>query len=337
MVLPTTHPSALALLVLALLCFSSWPQLYKRSEAHWRFEFFALDFAVGALVFGLVAAYTLGTFGPEMPFTDRVLVAGPITVFWVIGTGALFALANTLLLSSITLLGLSVAFLVFLGLTAALTALGHYRTAQNTLLLYSGASVLILGAVLASLVPAPVHGPANPLESRLSRNRRPKGVALAAFGGLLFGFIQWLLKLTSDPDFGLGPYATVLLLSIGMVLATPLLNVFFLNIKIVGNPVPLSGYWRGRGRQHATGIIAGVVFAIGAISVMLALSLTGVDALRQVTIYLLPFLSVIVCVVAGFRYWREFAARPPLAKRLAAASLICFQLGILIAGHGLAP
>jgi glucose uptake protein len=336
LVLPTTHASAVALLILALLCFTTWPQIYKRSEAAWRFEFFALDFGVGALVFGLVVAYTLGTLGPEMPFTDRLLVAGVITAFWTIGTGALFALANTLLLASITLLGLSVSFLIFLGLTAALTALGHYRTAQNTLLLYSGASILILSAALSSLIPAPIPGTAIPRESRVLRNRRLKGIAFSAFGGLLFGFIQWLLKLTSDPDFGPGPYATVLLLSIGIVLTTPILNFFFLNIKIVRNPAPLSGYWRGR-RQHVPGAIAGVVFSVGALAEMLALSLTGIDAVREITIYIIPFLSAIVCAVIGFRYWKEFAARPLRAKYLVGASLICFLLGISIAGSGLAP
>lgn len=336
MVLPTTHTSAVALLILALLCFTAWPRIYKRSEAVWRFEFFALDFGVGALVFGLVVAYTLGTLGPEMPFTDRLLVAGVITAFWTIGTGALFALANTLLLASITLLGLSVSFLIFFGLTAALTALGHYRTAQNTLLLYSGASILILSAAFSSLIPSPISGPAIPREQRVVRHRRLKGIALSVFGGLLFGFIQWLLKLTSDPDFGPGPYATVLLLSIGIVLATPILNFFFLNIKIVGNPAPLSGYWRGR-RRHAPGIIAGVVFSLGALAEMLALSPTGIDAVREATIYIIPFLSVVVCAVIGFRYWKEFAARLPRAKYLLGASLICFLLGISIAGAGLAP
>jgi hypothetical protein len=295
-----------------------------------------LDFGVGALVFGLVVAYTLGTFGPEMPFTDRLLVAGVITSFWTIGTGALFALANTLLLASITLLGLSVSFLIFLGLTAALTALGHYRTAQDTLLLYSGASILILSAALSSLIPAPIPGPSIPREPRALGHRRLKGIALSAFGGLLFGFIQWLLKLTSDPDFGPGPYATVLLLSIGLVLATPVLNFFFLNIKIVANPAPFSGYWRRR-RQHAPGIVAGVVFAIGALAVMLALSPTGIQAVGQATVCIIPFLSVVVCAVIGFRYWKEFAARPPRGKHLLGASIICFLLGISIAGAGLAP
>jgi hypothetical protein len=46
---------------------------------------------------------------------------------------------------------------------------------------------------------------------------------------------------------------------------------------------------------------------------------------------------VVVCAVIGFRYWKEFAARLPRAKYLLGASLICFLLGISIAGAGLAP
>jgi glucose uptake protein len=336
LVLPTSHASAVALLILALVCFTIWPQLYKRSETLWRFEFFALDFGAGALIFGVIVAYTLGTLGPEMPFTDRLLVAGVITSFWTVGTGALFALANTMLLASISLLGLSVSFLTFFGLSAALAALGHHRTADNILLLYSGTAILIVSAALAILIPAPMPSAANPRDLRVLRNRRIKGTALCTFGGLLFGFIQWLLKLISDPDFGPGPYATVLLLSIGIILATPALNFFFLNIKIVDNPAPFSAYWRGRRRQHIAGLTAGGIFAAGALAVMLAVSFTGSDAPREATVYILPFLSVIACAAIGSRYWNEFAARPSRTNRLFGASLICFLLGTSIAAAGLA-
>ena len=48
--------------------------------------------------------------------------------------------------------------------------------------------------------------------------------------------------LTADPEFGPGPYATILMLCLGLVVATPCLNFFFMHIKITGEPIGFRSY-----------------------------------------------------------------------------------------------
>ena len=101
MVLPTTWLSALFFLVLSFICLGSWANTFKASGSRWRFELFSIDFAVGALIFSLLAAYTLGTLGADLGFSDRMLVAGRTNQALGIAAGALFALGNMLLLAAV--------------------------------------------------------------------------------------------------------------------------------------------------------------------------------------------------------------------------------------------
>jgi glucose uptake protein len=101
LVLPTTWLSALFFLVLSFICLGSWANTFKASGSRWRFELFSIDFAVGALIFSLLAAYTLGTLGADLGFSDRMLVAGRTNQALGIAAGALFALGNMLLLAAV--------------------------------------------------------------------------------------------------------------------------------------------------------------------------------------------------------------------------------------------
>jgi glucose uptake protein len=333
-VLPTSLAAALALLLVALTCFSIWPSLYKTSETHWRFEFFAFDFALGAFLFSTIIAYTLGTLGREMSFTDRILVAGVITVFWMIGTGMLLGFAIILLLASTTLLGLMVAFPLAFGIGAALSGLGHYRTVDHEGLLWGGAVILLAGAVCAAFTPQkpPV------IDKRATKpllSRKTKGVIVGTMSGVTFGLIQWLLKLTSDPDFGPGPYATVLALSIGMLLVTPFLNFFLMNIKLTGEPIKLALYLQGGTLPHRKGFVSGLIFILGVLALLLALSPLPNGGMRQAWIFIVPFCSILVAFVLGIKRWREMEGRPSTAKLLSGLSVGCFVCGICIVAFSL--
>lgn len=275
--------------------------------------------------------------GREMTFTDRILVAGAITVFWTMGTGMLLAFANLLLLATSTLLGMSVAFPMIFGIAAALSGLGHFHTANNTGLLWCGAAILLSGSALASLIPLPPPPPVDRRTAKVLVSQRTKGLILGVLSAFTYGFIQWLLKLTSDPDFGPGPYATILMLSVGLFVATPFLNFFFMNIKLTGDPIRFSSYLRSKIPAHLPGAIAGVVFALGTLSVLLALSVSDEEAVRPAFILVIPFCSVLVCAWLGVRGWREFAGRPQSAPIRLILSLSCFVVGICITAASLRP
>ena len=51
-----------------MICLGSWINTFKATGNRWRFELFSIDFAVGALLISLLAAYTLGTLGADLEF-----------------------------------------------------------------------------------------------------------------------------------------------------------------------------------------------------------------------------------------------------------------------------
>jgi hypothetical protein len=336
-VVPTTYTSSLLLLLLSLICFSIWPNLYKSCKGRWRFELFSLDFALGGTLFGLLAAFTLGILGPEMSFSDRLVIAGTGAEIWVVGTGFVLAFANLLLLAGITLLGVSVAVPVTFGMAAALTVLSHYLSSPMRPLM-AIAICLLLASVVAGLRIERTRLTAAKRPGSLfnEQTQRTKGRILAILGGCALGFVHWLLKRTSNPDFGPGPYATVLLLFIGVLISTPLFNFFFMNIKVTGEPIALRNYLIGGMRPHLRGVASGVIFAAGALAVSLALGAQGDLAPQQALILIIPFLSGAACVWLGLRIWKEFSQAPREGRKALLTSISCFVIGLVLAGSALA-
>ncbi len=328
MVIPATYSASLFLLLLAFLCFAAWPNLYKQSQGRWRYELFSLDFALGALLFGLLTAYTLGTLGAEMSFTDRMLISGRAAFVWIVGAGAIFALGNMLLLASMSLVGVAAAFCMTFATTMIAAALLHFRAfAAATLGL--GIFAMLLAIVAAALG---VWG----LRSSNRRANGIKAVVFAILSGIALGGVQFILKLTSDPDFGPGPYATVLMMSLGLVIATPLIDIFFMKIKIVGNPISFRNYKNGALQLHTRGLLSGALWAAGALAVLLALSVTGEQAPGTPLIFLFPAVSVILCMFFGLFRWKEFVAGMRRTRNYVFAGACCFVLGTVLLAFGLA-
>src|ERR1700724_3199667 len=74
MILPATYNSALLLIILSMICWGSWANLFKLS-GKWRFELFYYDYSLGLLLAAIVAAYTFGSMGADLSFSDNLLIA----------------------------------------------------------------------------------------------------------------------------------------------------------------------------------------------------------------------------------------------------------------------
>jgi hypothetical protein len=148
--------------------------------------------------------------------------------------------------------------------------------------------------------------------------------------------LHWLLKRTSNPVFGPAPYGSVLFLFVGALISTPLLNFFFMNINVTGESITLRSYIAGGIRPHIKGAWSGLVFAIGALAVSLAVAAQDEAAPQQALILILPFLSCAVCVWLGVKVWGEFSKAPRKAWTALWTSLSCFVVGLVLAGTALA-
>lgn len=272
MLLPSTSQSALLLLLLAFVCLGSWANFFKASR--WRYEFFYLDFALGAILFAVVAAYTLGTMGTEMSFQDRMVVAGLRSESFALAAGVVFGLGNLLLLAGVALGGMAIAFPFALSI-ALLIATAVSAGTHSTL--GAGAAIaMYLVSFLAMLAAAVRREPVQVVQA--SRKRKAEAatplpvklISVCLLAGILLGASLALGDVGFFGELGLGPYAGTLLFTAGLVVSTVLFDVFFMNIGIVGGRITLPSYKKASGKQHSLAVLGGCVWAGGFLSAFLA-------------------------------------------------------------------
>src|SRR5690348_6096520 len=115
MIIPTTYGVALLLTIFTMICWGSWANTFKLS-GKWRFELFYYDYALGVLLMAIILGLTFGSMGSEMSFFDNMTIAGNRKIAYGFAAGAIFNLANMLLVAAIAIAGMAVAFPVGIGL-----------------------------------------------------------------------------------------------------------------------------------------------------------------------------------------------------------------------------
>jgi glucose uptake protein len=344
LVLPTTYVSSLLVLVLAFLCLGLWPNTFKRAGSHWRFELFYFDFAIGAMLLATIAAFTFGTFGSEMAFDDRMLVAGRTAQVSVLGAGFLFNLGNMLFVAAISLLGISAALPLSAGMALIIASLFNIR-ANNVVYLISGIVLLLIALMLAGAAsrlrdlgaPAPLKGTSKPIPKaapKAKARRTSKGILIALLSGIPLGLFFPLFAKGEAGDFGLGPYAAILLFCVGVLLATIICNFYFMNIAIEGGAIPFNAYFRGRARQHFLGFAGGAVWAAGALAAAVGSAAPSGIGLSDFLRLIVPLASALLALACGL-LWREFPRRSKGARVCIAVTAVLFAAGLALAGTGL--
>jgi glucose uptake protein len=345
LVLPTTYASALLVLVLAFLCLGLWPNTFKRAGAQWRFELFYFDFAIGAILLAVIAAFTFGTLGSEMAFDDRMLVAGRTAQASVLGAGLLFNLGNMLFVAAISLLGISAALPLSAGLALIVASLFNFR-ANNVVYLISGIVLLLTALVLAGAASrlrdmgglAPAKGARKPIAKaapKTKARRTTKGIWIALLSGIPLGLFFPLFAKGEAGDFGLGPYAAILLFCVGVIIATIICNFYFMNIAIDGGALPLNAYFRGQARQHFLGFAGGATWAAGALAAAVGAAAPSGIGLSASLRLIVPLASALLAFLSGLWLWREFPPQSKNARVCIVVTAVLFAGGLALAGTGM--
>lgn len=332
--------------MLAFLFLGLWPSTFKRTGSQWRFELFYFDFAVGAILLAVLAAFTLGTFGSEMAFDDRMLVAGRSAQVWVVAAGFLFNLGNMLFVAAISLLGISGALPLSAGLALIVASLFNFR-AENVLFLVSGIVLLLVALVLDGTAcrvrdlgaPTPAKGSSKPVPAaapKAKTRRTTKGILIALLSGIPLGLFYPLFAKGEAGDFGLGPYAAILLFCIGVLMATIICNFYFMNIAIEGGAIGFNAYFRGRASQHFLGFAGGALWAAGALAAALGSSAPARVGISTSLRLLLPLASALLALVSGLWIWKEFPAKSKRARVWIGFTAIILACGLVLASNGLA-
>jgi len=349
MITPATYASALYLLILSMLCWGSWANTFKLS-GKWRFELFYYDYALGVLVAAIIAAYTFGSLGSDLSFSDNLLVAGKRNQALGAAAGVVFNLANMLLVGAISIAGMAVAFPVGIGLALVVGVIWNYvLNPQGNVFLLAGGVVLVVGAIVVDAIAYTTHARSRrpavdpapaALRSRAkgeSRKSAPgggaKGIVLSLVSGLLMGSFYPLVQMGvgggADAG-GLGPYAVAFWFAIGVFASTFIFNLYFLNLPVEGEPISMTFYLRGTARQHLLGLLGGIIWSTGAIANFVAASTPKDVHVGPAISYAIGQGATMISALWGLLVWKEFAGANARVKLLLAIMLLLFIAGLTL-------
>src|SRR6202140_5140205 len=107
---------ALVMMITSAICWGSWANTYKGVK-NYRFELFYWDYAVGIFLISLILALTMGsTSNDANSFLNNVRSADTNNIVYMMIGGAIFNLANLLLVAAIDMAGLAIALPVSIGI-----------------------------------------------------------------------------------------------------------------------------------------------------------------------------------------------------------------------------
>ncbi len=321
-----SYPLAVVFCVLTMLCWGSWANSRKLAGKDWRFELFYWDYTLGLLLLTLVLGLTLGSTGTEGRsfVTDLSQASGGSFGSALLG-GAIFNLANILLVAAIEVAGMAVAFPVGIGLALIIGVIVNYIAAPvgNGALLAIGVVLVTLAIVLDAVAYRRLPGGA----AGISTKGLVLSVACGVFMGMFYRFVA--AAMYQDPAAAeagkMGSYAAVFVFAIGVFLSSFVWNTLAMKKPFVGAPVGLASYFKGDFATHLTGILGGVIWGIG-----MSLNLIASGRAGFAISYGLGQGATMVAAFWGVFIWKEFRGAPAGTSKLLAAMFACFLSGLAL-------
>src|SRR6202035_1513767 len=209
----------------------SWANTYKGVK-NYRFELFYWDYAVGIFLISLILALTMGsTSNDPYSFLNNVRSADVSNMVFAMVGGAIFNLANLLLVAAIDMAGLAIAFPVAIGIALVVGVVLSYilQPRGNGALLAAG----VVCAVIAVILDGKAYGSLPSGNRAISR----KSIVTCVVSGILMGV--WAPFVTRSMTHGntLGPYSVAVFLTLGALLSCFVWNIYFMKHPLVGQPV----------------------------------------------------------------------------------------------------
>lgn len=323
MLLPQTYLAALLLMIFSMLCWGSWANTLKMCPRY-RFQLFYWDYtigmAIGALFWGITAG-SVAHGGPPMFADVAQMQLAPI--LYAICGGAIFNVANLLLVAAIDVAGLAVAFPVGIGLALVIGAISSYivRPAGNPWLLFIGVALVAVAIVFDAAAYRRREATAIAATTR--------GIVLSLVAGVLMGcFYPFVARaLNGVPGHPApGPYAVNLYFTVGVVLSTiPALLILMAKPLDGKPPVAGNGYWQALPSWHAAGILGGFIWASGGLANFVA---SGAHLVGPAVSYTIGQGATMVSALWGVFVWREFAGSPRQARIFLVFMFLFFLLGL---------
>jgi glucose uptake protein len=316
---PQTYGVALCLMITSMLCWGSWANTLK-FVPKWPFQLFYWDYVLGLLFISLLAGLTLGsTDHSANAFWRNLDSAGGDRIAYALAAGAVFNLANLLLVAAISIAGLAVAFPIGIGLALVVGVILNYvlAPAGNPLFLFGGVAL-----VSAAIVVDAMAFRARDAEAE----RKARGIGLSIVCGVLMGSFFPLVTRASSGPSSLGPYAVAFVFALGVLACSVPVNFYLMRRPITADPpTNMRQYFAGGVREHLSGLAGGAVWGLGAICSFVAAHASVVGPAAS---YAMGQGATMISAAWGVFVWREFAQAPLKARRLLLPMFVLFILGL---------
>jgi glucose uptake protein len=321
-----SYPLAVVLCVVTMLCWGSWANTRKLASPDWRFELFYWDYTLGVLLLTLLLGVTLGSSGTAgRSFTADLAQASAASWGSALLGGAVFNLANILLVAAIEIAGMAVAFPIGIGLALLIGVILNYiaEPVGNIALLALGVLLVMLAIVLDAVAYRRLAGGA----TGVSRKGLVLSLACGVFMGLFYRFVA--ASMYDDPSVPtagkMGSYAAVFVFAVGVLLSNFVWNTYAMKRPFVGSPVGFGSYFRGGFGTHLTGVLGGLIWGTG-----MSLNLIASGRAGFAISYGLGQGATMVAAVWGVFIWKEFRASPAGTSKLLAAMFVSYLGGLVL-------
>jgi len=321
----STYPVAVIFCVITMICWGSWANTQKIAGKNWRFELFYWDYVIGVVLFSLLSALTLGSYGHGgRSFLADLKQADSGNLVKALIGGVIFNAANILLSAAISIAGMAVAFPVGIGIALVVGVVVNYASAPQGNLQY-----IIIGIVLimaAIIVNAIAYQKSNKSNKKLSF----KGLLLSVLAGLLMSLFYRFIASSMDlsnferPAVGkMTPYTAVFIFSLGIFISNFVFNSILIYKPFDGAPTSYGAWFKGKFTLHLTGILGGLIWGVGNSFNLIAAGKAG-----PAISYGLGQGATMVAAFWGVFIWKEFKQKDTSTGGLITAMFVLFIAGL---------
>ncbi|HPR33378.1 MAG TPA: GRP family sugar transporter [Prolixibacteraceae bacterium] len=326
MVAIQSYSWAVVLTIITMLCWGSWANTQKLVSKQWAFPLFYWDYALGVLLLSLLLAFTMGSMGTEgRGFIADLSQADLEALGSAFLGGAVFNIANILLVAAIAIAGMAVAFPIGIGLALVVGVVVNYLATPlgNPVLLFVGVG-LVTAAILFDALAY------RKLPSSTSKSTT-KGIGVSLLAGVLMGFFYRFVAASMVSDFAhpetgkLTPYTASVVFALGLLVSNFLWNTFFMYKPLAGEKVRYIDYFeKGTPKLHLTGILGGAIWSLG-----MTFNIIASEQAGFAISYGLGQGATLVAALWGVLIWKEFKGAKG-AKGLLTAMFLLFFIGLAL-------
>jgi len=318
---PEEYGVVLLLMLVSMLCWGSWANTLKLCP-RFPFQLFYWDYSIGLVLGALVWGFTFGSAGYDgAPFLLDLRRVTLSSVLWAAAGGAVFNLANLLLVAAIDIAGMAVAFPIGIGLALIIGSVGGYLLSPvgNPYLVFGGVALVTAAIVCDALAYRARAGNATKVQTR--------GIVISLVAGTLMGtFYPLVTRSMSGTGYVPGPYAITFLFICGAVLSNVPVNLLLMKFPLNGTgSLKMSEYCRARPVWHLCGILGGVIWATGGVASFVS---SRAHSVGSAVSYSLGQGATMISALWGVFIWKEFAGASRKAKSYLATMFVLFLIGL---------